>query len=121
MIPPPDAFMEGPLRWVDVAIRMSLTQGYQTEIKSAHPGEENQVRGLDWGLQAEKTIGATDATGLLIFLVKWHLYKKYEFSCGVSGSNNFFRLETPIETSDPIFLPRVSRFYLEAEKQIIKN
>ena len=32
MISPPDAFMEGPLRWVDVATRMSLTQGYQTEI-----------------------------------------------------------------------------------------
>ena len=32
MISFPDAFMEGPLRWVDVATRMSLTQGYLAEI-----------------------------------------------------------------------------------------
>ena len=75
------------------------------EKRIAQPGEKNQVRGFDQGHQVEKIIGAADAAGELIFLVKWHLYKKYEFSCGVSGSNIFFRLETPIKTPDPIFLP----------------
>jgi hypothetical protein len=62
---------------------------------------EVSIRATRW----KKIIGAADAAGELIFLVKWHLYKKYEFSCGVSGSNKFFRLETPIKTPDPIFLP----------------
>ena len=52
-----------------------------------------------------------------MFLAKWHLYKKYEFFCGVSGSNNFLRLETPIKTPDPIFLPRVSRCFWRLEKK----
>lgn len=33
----------------------------------------NQVRGFERGLPAEKIIGATDAGGELMFLVKWYV------------------------------------------------
>ena len=44
---------------------------FQPPKKPAHPGEENRIRGFDRGLQAEKIMGATDAAGELMFLVKW--------------------------------------------------
>ena len=66
----------------------------------------------------EKIIGATEAAEELMFLVKWHLCKKYEFSCGIGGSNIFFHLETQIKTSDQIFFTQVSRFFLGAANNI---
>ena len=87
---------------------------FQPPKKPAHPGEENRVRGFDRGLQAEKIIGATDATGELIFLIDMPFDKKNEFSCGVGSSNNFFLPGGPDRNLGPDFSPQAEQFFFQA-------
>ena len=66
----------------------------------------------------EKIIGATEAAEELMFLVKWHLCKKYEFSCGIGGSNIFFPPGDPDQNPRPDFPPPGEQVFLEAVNNI---
>jgi len=45
--------------------------GIESEKKKKRSEDESKPRGFDRGLEPEKIIGATDASGELMFLIKW--------------------------------------------------
>ena len=57
--------------------KTSVPESEKKETKKKKSEEESKPRGFDRGLEPEKIIGATDASGELMFLIKWFVNKIY--------------------------------------------